>query len=316
MKTLLTSMLLAIFGMTFHSQSNAQQFEYDGNGNITVLGTLGDDVITVEFWNDNVRIDVGDRFQRYRNIDNDGPLTITLVGLSGNDTCTVFENANIDDELVSSFEDLNSWLVFDGGEGGDFFQNTSRIRCDVDAGFSQNSGDRCYGGPADDIIRNAYLANGGGGNDRLLDNFYSEGGSGDDTIYTADAPFTITYGGDGDDYIQGGTGTDYIYGQGDDDEIRGGDGNDFLDGGEDSDYVNGQLGADDVRGSWGNDFVSGGNDSSIDTVSGGAGSDSFMKYLSFTSGRFTVRGENGIDFNRNEDRYVYTDPYSFNRFNF
>lgn len=111
---------------------------------------------------------------------------------------------------------------------------------------------------------------GGGGNDRL-DNLsnnvsvWADGGTGDDTLL----------GGVGTDTLLGGDGNDYLNGRNGNDLIEGGNGNDLLYGSGGNDQLYGQAGADRLDGGAGNDHLDGGVDGVKDTLTGGAGADTF-----------------------------------------
>jgi Tol biopolymer transport system component len=87
----------------------------------------------------------------------------------------------------------------------------------------------------------------------------------------------------GNDTIVGGTGNDTIVGGAGKDDLNGNDGNDRLYGGKGNDTLTGERGSDELRGGKGNDLLVGyGNTSGeIDTLVGGAGSDTFGVGVSF-----------------------------------
>lgn len=90
----------------------------------------------------------------------------------------------------------------------------------------------------------------------------------------------ITYGGGGDDRLQGQGGADQIQGLGGDDRIQGQGGADQIWGGDGADRLNGNAGADQIWGEAGADRIWGGGDA--DHLLGGAGND-------------TLRGGSGAD---------------------
>ena len=88
------------------------------------------------------------------------------------------------------------------------------------------------------------VINGTDSNDTLF------GDSKDDTLIGGDGDDQLL-GGDGFDFLEGGSGDDTLWGDSDDDTLEGGDGNDYLDG-------------------------FGGGAEEIDSLTGGAGSDTFV----------------------------------------
>jgi Ca2+-binding RTX toxin-like protein len=99
-------------------------------------------------------------------------------------------------------------------------------------------------------------------------------------------------GGNGDDLLTGGGRGDTLYGQAGDDRIVSNDGNDSLYGGS---------GTDVLSGGRGNDRLDGGHDGRIDSLTGGAGADTFVThgdvgFLWWSS----YQRENWSDFNSTE----------------
>lgn len=132
------------------------------------------------------------------------------------------------------------------------------------------------GGPDADTLRGAAGDDGLqglGGNDVLsgeAGNDLVQGGMGADQIS----------GGSGSDLLLGGRGADSLTGGSDRDLLRGANGNDAIWGGADDDQLLGGLGNDTLRGGLGNDQLTGteadGNTDSIDSLTGGQGSDTFI----------------------------------------
>lgn len=89
----------------------------------------------------------------------------------------------------------------------------------------------------------------------------------------------VIEGGADDQVLYGGQGNDLLFGDG----ILGGlsapSGNDFLIGGDDNDSLYGGRGNDKLNGGWGDDYLNGYggySDSETDTMTGGAGADTFV----------------------------------------
>ncbi len=120
----------------------------------------------------------------------------------------------------------------------------------------------------------------GDASDRADDNFRSltsddifVGGSGNDTL-SGKYGWDWLDGGAGDDSIEGGVGNDVLLGR---------DGNDTLNGGDGGDTLGDGAGADDVDGGAGDDVILVAQDSDIDTLEGGAGTDT-ASYADWNSG--------------------------------
>jgi Ca2+-binding RTX toxin-like protein len=105
-----------------------------------------------------------------------------------------------------------------------------------------------------------------------------------------------SWGGPGDDYLDGGHGNDRLRGEGGDDEIFGQGGNDTIMGGAGNDFLNGVGGRDRVYGHDGDDFLL--EDDSFNTLDGGNGND----VIEVTSGE--SRNKNLIDGGDGYDRTI------------
>lgn len=99
-----------------------------------------------------------------------------------------------------------------------------------------------------------------GGNDIL------EGGNGRDTLN----------GGTGDDQVAGGRGADVLDGGPGVDVVTGDGGRDVLIGGNGADILDGGVNVDELVGGKGQDVLNGGVDAHADTLTGGAGGDTFV----------------------------------------
>ena len=129
-------------------------------------------------------------------------------------------------------------------------------------------------------------------------------GLGGNDVITVDSAIktqVTAFGGLGSDTITGGGGTDFLYGGGDvpqvkptssiligiippandgDDILKGGGGADTMYGGTGNDHLYGQGGRDSLFGQDGNDYLDGGNDGAVDRLTGGAGTDTFIVWVS------------------------------------
>ena len=149
------------------------------------------------------------------------------------------------------------------GSGDDEFNLANSFDNDLIVGLTVlgNAGDdMIYGTSLDDDLR------GGAGNDDI------RGRAGDDSLRGNGGADNMR-GGPGDDDIRGGLGNDVARGNAGADELRGQGGDDELRGGGGGDFLNGGRGVDLLIGNAGNDRFKSNGDGSIDTVSGGLGSD-------------------------------------------
>jgi Ca2+-binding RTX toxin-like protein len=200
-----------------------------------VRGTTGDDLIDVNYPNDNDG-DFVDRTDAL--LPGDAPNDDRILAGDGNDTIAAGQG---DD----SVEGGTGNDLANGGTGND----TLFGQAGNDTLIGQNGDDEIFGGDGRDLVR------AGTGND-LIDT------SGDPTplpdkgypgIYPSDLDANddrdTVYGGQGDDTIR--TGDDA-------DVIGGGFGNDLIDGGFDDDTINGNQGNDTIIGAEGNDDIDAG----------------------------------------------------------
>ena len=206
-------------------------------GNDQILGGSGDDLIAAGDGNDTVEGGTG----------NDN-----ISGNAGNDNITGDDGS---DDIL-------------GGDGNDSIEGGSEA-------------DRILGEAGDDSI------NGGSGQDSLLGgqgNDLIEGGSqtdlifgeaGDDSLNGDDGRDTVE-GGVGQDSVAGGLGDDLLLGNSGDDSLSGEDGTDTLIGGFDNDFLDGGAGNDQLIGVELTDPESEFGADEIDTLTGGASSDTFV----------------------------------------
>ena len=206
-------------------------------GNDQILGGSGEDLIAAGDGNDTVEGGTG----------NDN-----ISGNGGNDNITGDDGR---DDIL-------------GGEGNDLLDGGSEA-------------DRILGEAGDDSI------NGGSGQDSLLGgqgNDLIEGGSetdlifgdsGDDSLNGDDGRDTVE-GGVGQDSVAGGLGDDLLLGNSGDDSLSGEDGTDTLRGGFDNDSLDGGAGNDELIGVELTDPESEFGAGEIDTLTGGASSDTFV----------------------------------------
>jgi Ca2+-binding RTX toxin-like protein len=105
--------------------------------------------------------------------------------------------------------------------------------------------------------------------------------------------------------LEGNDGADMIDGRSNHDTLRGGLGNDILRGGDGNDTLLGQEGLDQLFGDDDADFLEGGFDGFLDQLTGGAGGDTFVRYIRRTGGLIDiplpVEIEDFRDFNSNVD---------------
>lgn len=223
-------------------------YQYSGNtdfsldtylliGDQTLYGGYGNDTIYGGYGNDTI----------YGGYGNDA-----LYGEDGDD--------HLDGGTPSAYDTADDYL--NGGAGNDYLLG----------GYGY---DTLYGGTGNDTLNgydgNDYLAGeadndliyGGAGNDLL------SGGTGNDSLY-GEAGNDTLYGEDGNDYLASGAGNDSLWGNTGTDTLDGGDDDDDLHGGSGDDWLIGGAGNDTLRG------YSSGYEWQIDTLTGGAGADTFV----------------------------------------
>ncbi|WP_013325322.1 calcium-binding protein [Gloeothece verrucosa] len=193
----------------------------------TLIGGLGNDLLTGLGGNDNLSGDAG--------ID-------TLLGGDGNDSL----NGGTENDSLSGDAGIDTLL---GGDGNDNLSGgTENDSLSGDAGNDTLNGgagnDTLNGGTENDSLSGDAgidTLNGGDGNDTLngdTENDKLNGEAGNDTLN----------GGAGDDYLNGGAGTDTLYGGAGKDNLNGDLQNDRLYGDEDNDTLIGGSGDDTLTG--------------------------------------------------------------------
>jgi hypothetical protein len=212
-----------------------------GDGDDTITGTPGPDVVLAGAGNDTVNTQGGDD---------------TICAGPGNDNV----DAGAGNDQASG-EDGNDTLGGGGGNDalpggpGDDTSNGGGGRDTVTGGAGN---DRLLGGGGADRVQGEDgndRVNGGGGPDT------AQGGSGNDKVR----------GGGGRDLVTGDAGRDLVLGQGGPDKVRGGTGKDIVKGGGGKDRVGGQKGNDRVLGQGGSDALSGGPGKDFCSQGGGKG---------------------------------------------
>ncbi|QRE78352.1 type I secretion C-terminal target domain-containing protein (plasmid) [Methylobacterium aquaticum] len=120
------------------------------------------------------------------------------------------------------------------------------------------------------------------------------GGAGNDTLYGNDGADSLS-GGTGNDYLSGGNGNDTLSGGDGRDTLYGEAGNDSLDGGSGNDTLYGGTGNDTLNGGTGDDYLQ--DYEGSNSLSGGDGDDIFdyVSYGTSTGGIDTLSGGAGRD---------------------
>lgn len=221
-----------------------------GAGNDTVYGGDGRDLIFLnqgnDVFHDNTQGGVHGQDTVFAGLGND-----TIQGGNSND---VFHGQEGNDLIFGRF---GNDLIY----GGDQFDT-------VHAG---EGNDTVYGGNGRDLI---FLNQ---GNDVFHDN--TQGGDlGRDTVF-AGLGNDVIQGGNGGDVFHGQQGNDLIYGRLGNDSIYGGDQFDTIHGGDGNDLIYGGNGQDRIYLGNGNDHyidTAQGGDLGRDTITGGAGADTFV----------------------------------------
>ena len=212
-----------------------------GDGNDTIRGDFGDDLLIGGAGSDSILGEFGDDSM------DGGGANDTLIGAAGFDS--LFGGSGND--WISGDADSDT---LSGGSGDDNLSGDDA----ADSLFGGDGADTLSGGAGADH------ASGGDGHDMLFGDDFADtlvGGGGNDTLH----------GGIDNDRLLGEAQRDLIFGDAGDDIIDAGTGNDTVDGGNQRDSVFGGSGFDLINGGNGNDTLTGGTDG--DTLLGGAGFD-------------------------------------------
>ncbi len=239
-----------------------------GNGNDTLIGSLGGDTLEGGAGIDRLRGSNGNDLLL------GGTSADSLNGENGDDTVLGGDGADTlggdsgNDSLEGGLGNdvLNGGVGSDTGRGGDG-DDTINGGDGNDSMLGESGLDSLNGNTGDDTLdggRNNDVINGSDGNDII------RGDHGDDTINGGLGDDTIN-GGDGDDIIAGSDGNDLLGGGDGDDTISGGAGNDTISGGDGDDLLLGGGGNDIVLGDQGDDEVNG--QGASNTIAGGQGDD-------------------------------------------
>jgi len=280
----------------------------DGVDNL--YGGNGDDLLNGYFGND--YLNGGNGIDQL-----DGGLGADqMIGGSGDDTYIVNELGDTVTELLN--EGTDSVLSFISYTLGDNVENLTLTGTAILQGTGNVLDNIIYGNTAANII-NAGAGNdsinSGAGNDTVhgdagddhltstgsgTNNLYGDdgrdtitgalgvgltgiewlyGGLGNDTLTSGDK-FSIVFGGEGGDTINGGAGENYLLGELGNDVLTAGSGTLHMSGGDGDDLLNGSINNERLLGDAGNDIINGG--AGIDIINTGAGND-------------TVHGDDGDD---------------------
>jgi Ca2+-binding RTX toxin-like protein len=268
---------------------------YGGTGNDFLNGGDGSDAMFGGTGNDTYIVnDQGDTVTEYPN---QGVDTVkSSVSFTLGERIDNLFLTNVSDAINGTGNALNNKII------GSFSSNTLSGGDGKDILSGEDGNDSLYGEDGDDSLyggfENDYL-DGGSGED------YLNGGYHDDSLYGGEDNDTLD-GWNGDDDLYGGTGNDTLLGDLGDDTLYGNDGddylyeevdfteydytdvggNDHLSGGNGNDTLVSEDGDDTLYGGSGNDILEGGNGSDhlngygwgteIDTLTGGAGTDTFV----------------------------------------
>ncbi|HWH44203.1 MAG TPA: calcium-binding protein [Thermoleophilaceae bacterium] len=244
-------------------------------GNATLSGNLGTDPLTGVERAKFIGTEGADRLRAF-----DGATTyngvVTLLGAGGADTLvggdagdSISGGAGADDIMGISASDMIS-----GGDGVDTIDagggTSDRLIETFDADQTLTNSTYTAGSETDLIsgFERAELSGGASANSIDVSAFSPAGG------------FTTVRGGAGADVITGSGLVDQLEGGDGADSIGGGAGSDAVLGGNDGDTLDGGAGEDGVQGDAGDDFVGGGSGSTMETISGGAGTDTLSEDVS------------------------------------
>ncbi|HEY2406726.1 MAG TPA: calcium-binding protein [Polyangiaceae bacterium] len=257
----------------------------DGNDQLIVIGTTGNDQFSAGSNGDETAIDVtadGTADLHAKHIESllitsgagndslsaDGSgvslssvaIPVSLYGGSGDDTLT--GGAAADALSGGSGQDVfdagsapSGSDTFDGGAGidtADFSARSNALNVTLVGGADDGEV-----GENIDVQASVEIVLGGAGDDVLTGNELANqlsGGPGNDTL-SGGAGDDFLYGGDGNDTINGDDGDDMIYGEAGDDILHGGDGDDIVDGFTGKNVIDGGPGDGDICVSTATDMV-------------------------------------------------------------
>ena len=301
----------------------------------TIIGGTGNDVVTFDAafttattvdlragatgGNDSINAGMTTALITFLGHDTDFDANDTLVGGTSNgDEVRISATTNVTTADLTNTTNIETITVLDDAVfGGD----TSVL---IDTNFGDVNGqnfqliDATALDSNEDFVLtatgNIHLdVNSGAGNDTITTNTGNDsidGGAGNDVInagsgnnvVNGDAGNDLITVGNGNDLVDGGTGDDTIFGGNGLNTLNGGDGNDEITGGVDVDVINGGAGNDEIYAGLGNNAGNG------DTLTGGAGSDTFY-YVARAESSTSLSGRDTItDFQSGSDvidfRYV------------
>ena len=301
-----------ITGVTNFAPESFVNFEnvVTGNGDTTIVGTAGANIITTGSGDDTINAGAGNdtintgagadtvNGESGDDIINTGAGNDTIDGGAGDDT--IFAGAGNDTVFNSNFSGVNT--VF-GGDGDDTItssgEDTIFGEADDDTIFAGlGTSETLDGGTGEDtlnttLFNGAYVINLATG----LTNFAGEvftnfenviSGNGSDELFGTSGGNEMT-GGGGNDRILGFDGADELFGGLGNDILNGGNGNDEIEGGDGGDTMYGGAGNDDMEGGDGDDLLIG-NDGN-DIMEGGLGNDMFRG----GTGVDLIEGDEGDD---------------------
>ena len=227
-------------------------------------------------------------------------------GRLGNDT---IDGGDGDDDLAGQGGNDS----IDGGSGSDLINGDGTSSDDPSQEF--NGGDNISGGGDRDFIFGGFendVLNGDGGNDNLY------GGEGNDTLDGGDGNDNL-FGEDADDLLMGGNGDDFLVGDRSDsqsnsignDTLNGDNGNDTLIGGAESDSLNGGAGNDILTGVENRLTTFDFGADTVDTLSGGSGSDTIVLGGTNENGEEVVYYDDGNPQEEGTDDYALITDFGF-----
>lgn len=250
------------------------------DGNLSVYGTLQDDVIRIEEVDPLVLTTVGKASPSNVSVADFGRFTVGgtfnpgLTVTEAQIKVTITDKLDGDVLLTKSYPKADvSYITVSARSGDDNVLNYT------DVASTQ------YGGTGNDLLRGGESADiiyGNNGDDNI------QGRAGNDTLYGQNGEDNI-YGNDGADRMYGGDDADTMYGHNGNDIMSGGSGNDYMNGGRDNDWMDGDSGNDTMTGDTGNDTIYG--DTGNDLLNGSSGNDS----LHGNDGEDTLNGGSGND---------------------